>query len=367
MVRPLLVLAMLLGLRGDESWQAARPDYSWSFPRDHWAHRDYRTEWWYFTGHLGSRFAYQFTFFRVGVLRERPSFDSDWTSTGFVMGHAALIDLETGTHTFSEALYREIPLLAGYSAYPEKRIAWSRPPPGTDGVWFLDWNGEGFDFSARDDRLGFGFRLSTRPKKPLVLQGPNGFSLKGEGETAASQYYSFTRLDTAGEVELGGERFEVSGESWMDKEFSSSELGENQVGWDWFSLQLDDGREVMLYLMRTEDGGIDYASGTMVGAEGRVRYLAPSELAVEVLDHWTSESGTRYPSRWRIRLGPRHDAETEELMVAPIVADQENRSRLPGGVHYWEGAVRVMTPEGKLAGKGFVELTGYGRGNRPPV
>ncbi len=201
---PAFALAVILSLAGEPGWQAARPDYSWSFPRDHWAHRDYRTEWWYFTGRLGSRFAYQFTFFRVGVLRDRPDFDSDWTATGFIMGHAALTDLESGKHTFSETLYREIPLLGGFSAYPDKRIAWSRPPAGTDGLWTLDWNGEAFDFSASDERLGFGLRLSTRPEKPLVLQGPNGLSRKGEEEEAASQYYSFTRLETTGEVEPRG-------------------------------------------------------------------------------------------------------------------------------------------------------------------
>jgi predicted secreted hydrolase len=357
-----LSLVVLFGAAGREEWRGARPDYAWSFPEDHWAHPDYRTEWWYFTGHLGHRFAYQLTFFRVGLLRDRPSFDSDWTSTGFVMGHAAVTDIEAGKHYFSETLYREIPLLAGCGVYPDPRIVWSRPPPGTEGVWSLDWNGAGFDFSARDESRRFGLRLTTRPTKPLVLQGPNGFSRKGAEPTAASLYYSFTRLETTGEVEVEGNRFEVSGESWMDQEISSSELAPNQVGWDWLSLQLDDGRDVMLYLMRREDGNVDYANGTIVDASGAARYLGRADIEVEVLDRWASpESDARYPSRWRARFGE------EEILVEPLVADQENRSRLPGGVHYWEGAVRVATPEGKSVGRGFVELTGYGRGNRPPV
>jgi predicted secreted hydrolase len=278
------------------------------------------------------------------------------------MGHAALTDLRAGRHWFSEVLYREIPLLAGYGVFPEPRIGWSRAPAGSDGIWSLDWNGEGFDFSAKDDREGFGFRLHTRPKKPLVLQGPGGFSRKGESEDAASLYYSFTRLETRGEVTLGRETFEVEGESWMDKEFSSSQLGENQVGWDWFSLRLDDGREAMLYLMRAESGAVDYANGTLVDAEGRATYLDRSAFEIEVLDHWTSSTtGARYPSRWKIRV-----AELD-LLVRSAVPDQENRSRLPRGVFYWEGAVVVETTEGKPFGRGFVELTGYGEGNRPPV
>jgi predicted secreted hydrolase len=345
-----------------DEWKVARPAYEWSFPRDHWAHEGYRTEWWYFTGHLGERFAYQFTLFRIGVLRERPDLASSWTAKSFVMGHAALTDLVTKRHRFSEVLYREVPLLAGYGAFPEPRIGWSRAPAGTDDVWSLSWNGEGFDFAARDRSEGFGFRLSTRPKKPLVFQGPGGFSRKGEAEGAASQYYSFTRLETSGEVELGGERFEVTGESWMDKEFSSSQLASNQAGWDWFSLRLDDGRELMLYLMRAGDGSVDYANGTLVDGDGKASYLDRSAFEVEVLDHWTSPTtSARYPSKWRVR------AADLDLRITVPVADQENRSRLPRGVFYWEGAVRVETLDGKPMGRGFVELTGYGEGNRPPV
>ena len=194
-----------------------------------------------------------------------------------------------------------------------------------------------------------------------MFQGPDGFSRKGDEPGAASQYYSFTRLATSGEVELGGERFRVTGESWMDKEFSSSHLAENQVGWDWFSLQLDDGRELMLYLMREADGTLDYAAGTLIDAEGEAVYLTMDELDVDVLEHWTSpETSARYPSRWRVRV-PEVDLELE---VRALAADQENRSRLPGGVYYWEGAVEVSGGE---TGRGFVELAGYGEGNRPPV
>jgi predicted secreted hydrolase len=357
--------ALLLGLllvAAFEDWKVARPDYEWSFPRDHWAHEGYRTEWWYFTGYVGERFAYQFTFFRIGILPEQTDLSSSWTATTLVMGHAALTDLREGRHWFSEVLYREIPLLAGYRAFPEPRIGWSRAPAGTDGIWFLDWNGEGFDFAARDDREGFAFRLRTRPMKPLVLQGPDGFSRKGEDRDAASLYYSFTRLATEGEVTVGGETFEVKGESWMDKEFSSSQLGESQVGWDWFSLRLEDGREVMLYLMRAESGAVDYANGTLVDVDGRPSYLDRTAFEVEALEHWTSPAtGARYPSKWRIRV-----AELD-LHVSSAVLDQENRSRLPRGVFYWEGAVVVETPDGKPLGRGFVELTGYGEGNRPPV
>lgn len=364
MSRAILLSSLLLVVA---DWKAAVPDYPWTFPRDHWAHDGYRTEWWYFTGHLqaeddpGRRFGYQFTFFRIGVLTEPPDLESRWASTSIIMGHAAITDVTRGDHVFTEVFYREMPLLASFSEYPEPRIGWSRGPAGTEEVWTLEWNGAAFDLAARDRRRQMGFELETRPMKPLVFQGPNGFSRKGTEAQAASQYYSFTRLATTGELEIGGERFRVRGESWMDKEFSSSHLAENQVGWDWFSLQLDDGRELMLYLMREADGSVDYASGTLVDAEGAPIYLKSDDFDVETLDHWTSpETGARYPSTWRVRLpGP-----GLELDVRSLVADQENRSRLPGGVFYWEGAVEVS---GTATGRGFVELTGYGEGSRPPV
>lgn len=349
------------------NWRVAVPDYAWSFPRDHWSHDGYRTEWWYLTGHLESesdatrRFGYQFTMFRIGVLSEPVELDSDWASTSVIMGHAALTDLASGDHVFAETLYRETPLLASFSRYPDPRIGWSRGPAGTEDMWTLDWNGNGFDVAAVDAHQRMSFRLETTADKPLVFQGPNGFSRKGTGTEAASQYYSFTRLATRGVIEIDGERVQVQGESWMDKEFSSSHLDENQVGWDWFSLQLDDGRDVMLYLMRRADGSIDYASGTLVDRQGDPSYLDASDFRVDILDHWTSPStGARYPSRWRIRL----PAAALEFEVRGLAADQENRSGLPGRVYYWEGAVEVL---GGAIGRGFVELAGYGEGNRPPV
>lgn len=361
--------ALLALMAAPSDWKVAVPDYAWSFPRDHWAHEGYRTEWWYFTGNVRTddgrerAFGYQLTFFRVGVVRDEPELDSEWASGYFIMGHAALTDVANGRHLFSELLYREMPLLASFDPFSgtATRIGWSRAPAGTDDVWHVDWNGEGFDFHARDDSRGFRFDFSTRPVKPLVFQGPNGFSRKS-GNGQASHYYSFTRLATRGEIQLDEARFAVTGESWMDKEFSSSQLSEAQVGWDWFSLQLDDGRELMLYLMRTADGGVDYANGTLVAPDGRARYLTRDAFDVEVLASWQSPlSGARYPSHWRLRV------EDEVLEVLPLVDDQENRSRFPGGVFYWEGAVSVRDRDGAPAGRGFVELTGYGEGNRPPV
>ncbi len=363
-----LGLLAAVGAWAGEDWLAARPDYRWSFPRDHWARPGYRLEWWYFTGHLSAaeapqrRFGYQFTVFRIGLLREPPRVDSAWGAQDLVMGHAAVSDLESGRHVFSEVLYRAVPLLGGFGRPPEPRIAWSRAPAGTAEPWTLDWNGAAFDLAMADRARGIAFRLATRPAKPLVFQGPNGWSRKGEGPNAASQYYSFTRLRTAGTLTLDGRAWTVSGESWMDKEFGSNQLGEHQVGWDWFSLQLADGRELMLYLLRDRSGAVDFAQGTVVSASGRARHLAREEWRVRATARWKSpESGAEYPARWEIEL----PGEALRVEVVPQLADQENRSLLVRDLFYWEGAVRVLGPDGSPAGRGYVELTGYGTRLRP--
>ena len=366
----LAVFLLLASAAHGVEWQPARRDYGWSFPQDHWARSGYRTEWWYFTGHLTSdeeprqRFGYQFTFFRIGLLSELPELQSNWTTNNLIMGHAAITDLGSGRHLFSEVLYRTIPLLGGFGRYPDPVIAWSRAPAGTDGQWTLHWNGHAFDFSMRDEAQGISFQLTTRPAKHLVFQGPNGFSRKGEGPTAASQYYSFTRLLTEGTLSIDGERVRVRGESWMDKEFGTDQLGADQVGWDWFSLQLQDGREIMLYFLRNERGEIDFARGTLVSQEGETRYLNPGEWSVRSTQTWKSpKTGATYPSRWIVELS----GENLRIVIVPELADQENRSRLVKNLFYWEGAVRIETTEGGRIGRGYVELVGYGTRSRPAI
>ncbi|HXV77411.1 MAG TPA: lipocalin-like domain-containing protein [Candidatus Polarisedimenticolaceae bacterium] len=358
------------GQAGRAEWTVARPDYVWSFPRDHWRHPGYRLEWWYFTGHLTTEevpqreFGYQFTLFRIGLGPTPPALDSSWSASELLMGHAAITDKHEKRHVFSEVLYRASGLLAGFNDHPQAEIAWSRAPVGTDGRWRLGWNGEAFDFQMSDTGRGIAFELTTRPLKPLVFQGPNGFSRKSLAAGAASQYYSMTRLETRGTLSFDGKRYDVHGSSWMDQEFSTSHLAEQQVGWDWFSLQLDDGRELMLYVMRRADGTIDHGRGTLVTVGGSPIWLEPSRWDLATTADWTSrESGARYPAGWTIEL-PEFDIAVD---VRPDVADQENVGRLAGGLYYWEGVVTVRDRDGARVGRGYVELTGYGDGNRPPV
>ncbi len=352
------------------AWTPAQPGYAWSFPRDHWARDGYKTEWWYFTGHLRSadepvrRFGFQFTFFRIGVSRDVPEVGSAWAAGNLIMGHAALTDLDNGTHRFSELVVRAAPLLGGFGRHPDPRLAWSVGPPGTPDGWQLRWNGNGFDFNMADAGKSFGFSLSTRPLKPVAFQGPGGLSRKGEGATEASHYYSFTRMAATGTVRVDGNEWKVDGTSWMDKEFGSNQLGEDMEGWDWFSLQLDDGREVMLYILRDRDGATHHAGATLVNSVGAVRYLQPDEWKLNATDRWTSPAtGAPYPAGWTLDI----PSAAIRAVISPKLAEQENRSALIPNLFYWEGSVRIETESGRPMGQGYVELTGYGENSRPPM
>jgi len=375
----LLVVVVLLVTGAVETprWRQASPDYQWDFPRDHWSHPGYRTEWWYFTGHLAAtgdpdrQFGFQFTLFRVGLLPEAPDLDSAWAATDLVMTHAALTDLESGEHLFSEALYRATPHLGGFGTYGDTLLAWSRAPAGTDAIWRLEHRADGFAIRARDDRRGLALDLVLTTDRPVVLQGPGGYSLKSADGEAASQYYSYTRLEVAGTVANGDRSVSVDGTAWMDREFSSSQLRPHQSGWDWFCLQLDDGRDLMLYRLRDRSGGVDFALGTLIAADGTVTYLTADDFIAQPQRTWRSPTtGAPYPVEWELEL----PAEDLRLTVRALLDDQENVSQ-HSGVYYWEGAAAVSGQQGapaggpttSVGGKAYIELTGYGEGSRPPI
>jgi predicted secreted hydrolase len=365
--RTTLLLLLLVAAAAAEkpTFLHARADFPWEFPRDHWAHPEYRSEWWYFTGHLEAegpsgprRFGYQVTFFRVGLLPDAPTGSSRWLTRGLVMGHLALSDLSRQEHHFREVLRRETSVLGGFPApnTGDPRLAWVQGPAGTDARWVLRWEDGGFAFEAADDAAGVGLALRAAPGKPRIFQGPGGLSKKTDQGDSASLYYSYTRLETTGTLRLGDEELVVRGESWMDKEFGSSKLAADQVGWDWFSLQLADGRELMIYLLRRKDGSVSHARGTLVDREGAESYLGPEAWKVRTTRTWTSPaSGGAYPVAWTLAL-PAHGL---DLVIEGAFDAQENVSTLIPGMAYWEGAVDVRDAEGEPAGRGFVELTGY--------
>ena len=356
-----------------QEWQQAEPGYPWEFPHDHWAHIGYRTEWWYFVGFAetpggGERFAWQFTLFRTGLTLGAPSSAPSPWGTGYVaMGHAAVADLETRDRVFTQTTHREAPGLARFGVHPHPEIAWMRGPPGTPAPWSLTYRDGTFRFAATDAERGLHLELAAVPRRDPLLHGDDGHSPKSEGG-AASLYYSQPRLEVTGSLGLGGAAVEVAGTGWMDREFGSSWLAPDQTGWDWFALNLGDGRDLMLYLLRRRDGSLSHADGTLRDPDSRaIRRVG--EVEVEVLDTWTppdlaSDPGTSrpYPAGWRLRI----PGEGLDVIVRPLLDNQENR-RPPGSpgpdIPYWEGAVAVEAAAsgGRTIpfGRGFAELTGY--------
>lgn len=342
-----------------------------SFPRDAGPHPAYQTEWWYFTGNLaeaegagagaeGDRFGFQLTFFRRALgppaTAPRPATpDSAWRTDQVYLAHFALTDVAGDRFHAAERLQRAALGLAGARAEPFR-------------VWVDDWSvaaaaggtaaRPSFRLRAADGEESLD--LTLRPLKDRVRHGREGYSPKGPEAGNASMYLSFTRLAARGTLTLAGRPRSVEGLAWMDHEWSTSALGTDQTGWDWFSLQLDDGRELMLFQLRQRDGGIaPSSSGTLVEADGRSRPLSREAFDLSVLRWWTSpRSGARYPAGWRLRL----PAEGLDLRLEPQVADQE----LDVGLRYWEGTVAVTGSSAGLAvgGYGYAELTGYAEGGR---
>lgn len=365
----------LVAWAGSDAWQSAAPGFTWKFPRDDAAHPAYKTEWWYVTGHLwpetstdvpDEELAFQLTFFRVGLIPgTEPLPDSQWAARDLVMAHASLADPGAQTHRFSEVLWRAAPLLGGFGGPADSTLAWCQGPAGTARGWEITRTGAGYRLRASDDRQGFAYDLICTPAKPRVFHGQGGFSPKSADLAHGSLYFSFTRMDVTGTVTRGDRTIRVRGQSWLDREIFSSSLAADQTGWDWVSLQLDDGRDLMIYRLRGSSPEAGFSLGTLVEPDGTSRTLQADEWDLKPLEYWeSSATGSTYPVRWRLKV----PGENIDLALDATLPDQENLS-LRSGVHYWEGAVRAhpFGQPNEVSGRGFVELTGYGEGSRPPV
>ena len=336
-------------LNSEFAFLPARPPYDFSFPRDHGSHPDYRTEWWYYTGHLrtedGRRYGFELTFFRVGVTREATT--SRWDLRDLALAHFAVTDVAGKKFRYYEKLNRVSPFTAGAA---EGHLAvfnegW-RAVTNPDGSWRIA-------AAAGTDSI----ELTLRSRKPPAVHGENGVSVKAQGEGFASHYYSMTRLAAAGTI--NGRR--ATGQAWMDHEFGSSALRESQQGWDWFSVQLDNDAELMLYVIRRRDGTPDVtSSGSLITNDGAVIHIRHDQLRIEPTGRWKSpRSGATYPMGWRIAVPSMQIA----LTLQPLLRDQELVTTGSTGVTYWEGAVDAHGSLGNIAvrGEGYVEMTGYDR------
>lgn len=357
LVLPFIVLAFPAPWRFAFSeaaeFRQALPGYTFAFPRDHYSHDDFRTEWWYYTGHLragsGEEYGYQVTFFRSGAAGARAN-PSRWAARNLYLAHFAVSDIRRKAFTYFERAGRAAPAGSGAGASAKDLH-----------VWIGDWDvkGDGTTQRLRAREGGFAVDLGLVSRKPPVIHGENGVSQKGAGRGHASHYYSMTRLATEGTLTVRGQRMPVAGSSWMDHEFGSTQLGPDQVGWDWFGLQFEDGTELMLYIIRKTGGPPDpYSAGTFVGADGRTVRLRQADFSVEVLDRWKSprDPGV-YPIMWRLRA----PGIGLDVTLRPAFPDQELDTRKSTQVIYWEGAVFAegAVSGHRLAGRGYVEMTGY--------
>jgi predicted secreted hydrolase len=328
-----------------------------TFPADFGAHEEFRTEWWYYTGNLqtsqGRHFGFELTIFRVGLLSPATALPtgSEWYNHSVYFAHFAVSDIVDDRFYAFERYSRPGPGLAGAQANPYR-------------VWLEDWsiteNTSGkYRLQAAQEEVALDLTLTD--EMGVVLQGENGYSRKGESATNASYYYSQPRLRAEGVIQVNGDKFPVSGLVWKDHEFSTSALDENQIGWDWFSLQFEGGSALMLFQLRERSGGTSaFSSGTFISADGTLQPLHETNFEIQVLDEWRSpHTQGMYPSAWKIQL----DEPECVLDVRPWMADQE--IHFPG-VTYWEGAVRFegICNRASVSGNGYVELTGYA-GNLP--
>lgn len=342
-----------VGLAQAPEWREARAGYTFSFPRDHAAHPDFRIEWWYYTGNLdaadGRRFGYQVTFFRVGV-DPSPANPSRWAVRDLYMTHVAVSDPDGRRYRYAERLNRAGPGIAGADA--DRYRVWN-----DDWTARLDAGGHHVIDVAGDD---VGVRLVLDEGRPPTINGRDGVSRKGADEANASHYYSLTRMPTRGAIVIDGERVEVTGLSWMDREFGTSFLEAGQQGWDWFSLQLSDGRDLMLYQLRRTDGARDpWSSGTLTDAARRVVPIGSRDFSLVPTGRVfrSAATGAVYPIEWRIDV----PGEDIALTVSTPLANQELDATASTGVAYWEGLVDVVgTSRGRaVTGRGYLEMTGY--------
>src|SRR5438132_6119002 len=376
-----LIAVALLGITLYVAWQPAQPPIGASvislksndstagyaradrvralkFPEDHGPHPDFQTEWWYFVGNLdtddGRHFGYELTYFRRALTPTMSTRESDWATNQVYIAHFAISDVKNNQHFSTERFSRGAAGLAGGSGNPFR-------------VWIENWAVSQVPCPASNPQCAIALdlqavdgadkqvQLTLVSSKPPALHGDQGLHQKTEQVGNASYYVSFTRLESAGEISVNGEKLSVRGLSWMDHEFSTAVLGADDVGWDWYAFQLSDLREIMFYHIRRKDGSVErLSSGTLVEQDGATTHLTNDDMQVQALGRWQSSfSRATYPAGWHVSI----PSARIDISISPWMVDQE----MHVSVIYWEGAVRIDgTSHGApVSGVGFVELTGY--------
>ncbi len=347
-----LDLSDILGGQNTHGFERALKEREFHFPQDHAAHETFRNEWWYLTGNVSDGedrvFGYQVTFFRTAIvpvlalqtqITER---QSNWAVNDIWMAHAAVTDINGQVHYHKQRFSRANPGLAGAKTNPIK-------------IWLEDWTlgsvSNDFPWQLQVKTKDFDLALELKPTKGHVLQGDQGLSQKSAVPGNASYYYSYTRMATKGIIRLNGNTIDVNGSSWFDREWSTSALDKNQSGWNWFSLQLDSGEDLMYYQLLDLKGRADINSqGKWVDDIGNSLAIKPTDIKLNILEEWQSQDGKRYPTRWQIDYA----AQNKSWVVEAVMDDQY----MDLAVKYWEGAVAIFDAESqKLVGRGYLEMT----------
>lgn len=320
------------------------PNHPLHFPRDHGAHPEYRTEWWYATGWLATEsnapLGFQVTFFRsrLPFATDNPS---EFTPRQIVFAHAALSDPSFGRLRDDQRAAREALGLAGASET-------------TTDAWIDDWRFslDGDTYRATIPAREFALDLALTARAAPMLEGDEGYSRKGPRPGEASYYYSRPHLEVRGTIARGKAKEGVTGSAWLDHEWSSDYLAPEAAGWDWCGINLDNGGALMAFRIRKKAGGVYWAGGTLRTEQGRTVF-SPAQVGFTPLRTWRSpRTEVEYPVAMRVTVG------AESWDLEPLMNDQELDSRASTGAIYWEGAVRAMRG-GREAGRGYLELTGY--------
>lgn len=347
-----LNIASILGERDVAGFARAVAVREFHFPQDHGSHPEFKNEWWYITGNLadqqGRRFGYQLTFFRLGLEHNETRRQSAWATNHLWMAHAAVTDVSANEHLSAERFSRGNPGMAGAQWQPFQ-------------VWLDDWqlaaiNNE-FPWQVKIKTQSFAFEFILSPQKDIVLQGEQGLSRKSETPGNASYYYSITRLTTTGKLSVNNQIYQLDGLSWLDREWGTSSLDKDQKGWDWFSLQLNSGEDLMYYQLREKSAQgrtkpHTSSQGTWISKNSEIQTIHHHDIRLTPLDWWLSEQGERYPIRWQME----YLTEQKNWIIEALVEGQ----KMNLSVSYWEGAVAVYDYDaGTHLGNGYLEMTGY--------
>jgi predicted secreted hydrolase len=342
----MLAAAQMAAAGGAPAYAPVTPDHPLVFPADYGSHPEFRTEWWYVTGWLttkgGQALGFQVTFFRT-----KPDIDernpSAFTPRQLLIAHCAISDPKLGRLWQDQRIRRASLGLVDTTV-------------GDTNVWIDRWSlkRNAAAYTAKIDAENFSLDLTLFETQAVLLNGESGVSRKGPEAHAASYYYSLPHMRVSGAISRQGSKDRVTGEAWLDHEWSSEYLDAQAVGWDWIGINLDDGGALMAFRIRGSQGETRWAGGTLRSSAGRVQILQPADVEFRAGRQWISpRTGIKYPVQWHVRVGSR------EFDFEPLLDDQENDTRLSTGAIYWEGAVQAYEQR-RLIGRGYLELTGYG-------